>query len=473
MNGNNVSYETIKSLIEKTGCKLLTPKEDYKDMRTPLQLLCGNCGEKFQSTATRFKNRNITMCRKCRLLLRMKKEYDNVKEYIENKSNSGCKLLTTKEEYINKKEKLDIKCSCGNTYKCSFNQFKSQQKICCNECTKNKLRNLFKEDITYIINYINSKDTGNGCTYIDGEYLNNESSLKIKCACGNVFETTFAQFKFANKKQCNECGFKNKGQTYKIPYNEVNEFISNNNCTLLTTMNNYKNTSQQLNIRCSCGEVFQASFINFKHQGVRRCNLCYRRSIVELHTIPYNEIKKFIEIESFSECKLITPENEYINSRINIDIQCKCGEIFSTNFHEFKSGFQRTCKKCSFSISKGELKIRQFLLEHKIIFEYQYKFDDCRNINPLPFDFAIFDDKNNLICLIEYDGEQHFRPVCFGGISMEKAIENFKETKINDNIKNMYCQQNDISLFRIPYWEFNDIENILCKKLLNNERLIV
>ena len=32
----------------------------------------------------------------------------------------------------------------------------------------------------------------------------------------------------------------------------------------------------------------------------------------------------------------------------------------------------------------------------------QFKFSDCRNINPLPFDFAIFDITNNLICLIEY-----------------------------------------------------------------------
>ena len=34
-----------------------------------------------------------------------------------------------------------------------------------------------------------------------------------------------------------------------------------------------------------------------------------------------------------------------------------------------------------------------------------------------------------------------------------------------DNIKTQYCQQNNIKLIRIPYWEFKNIENILIKEL--------
>ena len=66
---------------------------------------------------------------------------------------------------------------------------------------------------------------------------------------------------------------------------------------------------------------------------------------------------------------------------------------------------------------------------------------------------------------IEYDGEQHFEPVRFAGCSIENATQAFENTKINDQIKNEYCKNNNISLLRIPYWDFKNIEEILEKEL--------
>ena len=87
----------------------------------------------------------------------------------------------------------------------------------------------------------------------------------------------------------------------------------------------------------------------------------------------------------------------------------------------------------------------------------EYRFDNCKYKYRLPFDFYLTEYN---IC-IEYDGKQYYEPVeYFGG---EKA---FKETKKRDATKNNYCQNNDIKLIRIPYWEFDNIENILEKELL-------
>jgi len=80
-------------------------------------------------------------------------------------------------------------------------------------------------------------------------------------------------------------------------------------------------------------------------------------------------------------------------------------------------------------------------------------------------DFAIFDKDKVLYCLIEYDGEQHYRPVNFGGMSDEKALNNLEKTKKHDQIKNNYCKKNNIKLIRIPYWESNNYKNILNDEL--------
>lgn len=57
---------------------------------------------------------------------------------------------------------------------------------------------------------------------------------------------------------------------------------------------------------------------------------------------------------------------------------------------------------------------------------------------------------------IEYDGKQHFKAVdFFGG---EKGLI---ETQKRDKEKNNYCLKNGIYLFRIPYTDFERINQIL------------
>ena len=78
------------------------------------------------------------------------------------------------------------------------------------------------------------------------------------------------------------------------------------------------------------------------------------------------------------------------------------------------------------------------------------------NKNDLRPDFYL--PSYNLV--IEFDGIQHFEPVeHFGG---EK---NFQITQKRDRDKNEYCKKNNINILRIPYWEFDNIENIICQEI--------
>lgn len=61
---------------------------------------------------------------------------------------------------------------------------------------------------------------------------------------------------------------------------------------------------------------------------------------------------------------------------------------------------------------------------------------------------------------IEYDGEQHYYPVNYMG-DIQKAEEKFKYTQKCDSVKNKYCEENNIKLVRIPYWE----RDILTQKI--------
>ena len=69
--------------------------------------------------------------------------YEEVKNFIEVESNSGCKLIS--EQYINSKTKLKIQCKCGNIFYKSLNIFKTQKRQC-PSCSSKKVHGKY----TYI-----------------------------------------------------------------------------------------------------------------------------------------------------------------------------------------------------------------------------------------------------------------------------------------------------------------------------------
>lgn len=119
------------------------------------------------------------------------------------------------------------------------------------------------------------------------------------------------------------------------------------------------------------------------------------------------------------------------------------------------------CPRCS--ESKGEKQLDIILTKYNILHDSQYTFDDLIGTGGglLKFDVPIFwdEEKTNLRMLIEYDGKQHFEWI--KGMMTKKA---FEKLQIHDELKNQYCKNNNIKLLRIPYWDFDNIENILKKE---------
>lgn len=152
-------------------------------------------------------------------------------------------------------------------------------------------------------------------------------------------------------------------------------------------------------------------------------------------------------------------------------IKCKCKKCG----HEWKatpnSLLQGTgCPKCK--TTKGEKRIAQYLDNLGIHYIYNKKyFKDLVGTGGglMRPDFII----PSLRIWIEYDGEQHFRPVDFtGGMSAEEVQQLFEYTQQNDNIKNQYAKDNNWTLIRIPYTEYDNIEQILAEYIEQEKQVI-
>lgn len=138
----------------------------------------------------------------------------------------------------------------------------------------------------------------------------------------------------------------------------------------------------------------------------------------------------------------------YKNYDTPIKYACSEGHINYGDPRNLHAG--KWCKDCQ--SSHGEKAIERYLKQRGISYEVQYTFDNLKGKrNVLPFDFAVFED-GELNCLIEYDGEQHFRPMRHSE-NQQRNLEKFETTQYHDQLKNQYCIDNNIKLIRISCFD--------------------
>lgn len=315
-----------------------------------------------------------------------------------------------------------VECPYNHTYLQRMDSFKVSKG--CKYCNR-QAKYSFEEVKNYVENL--------GYTLVSKEYKGMNYELDIICENGHLFNPTFHNL-FHNNSGCPTC----KGGV-SFNYEYVKKYVESKSCELLSEY--YINCKEPLKIKCSQGHTYNQSFENFKLST--NCEYCDNKT----RKFSYNYVKGYIECYGYF---LIS--EEYINKDALLDIKCDKGHEYKASFHNFKAGCR--CPICN--ESKGEKSVKKILNKYSIEYILQYKFKDCKFKQMLPFDFYL----PNYNILIEYDGIQHFEIIEFFG-----GLDGFIDTKIRDTIKNEYCKKNNIPLIRIPYWEKENIEQILIDKL--------
>ena len=129
--------------------------------------------------------------------------------------------------------------------------------------------------------------------------------------------------------------------------------------------------------------------------------------------------------------------------------QCDCGNITYAAASELRNN---RIKSCGCLKSLGEQTINSLLTQNHIPFQKEYCFSDLKDEGFLRFDFAVFNENNQLSYLIEYDGEIHFnnKGAWNGHLDYEILHK-------HDLMKNEYCIIHNIPLIRIPYTQLDSL----------------
>jgi uncharacterized C2H2 Zn-finger protein len=307
-----------------------------------------------------------------------------------------------------------------------------------------------KEDVISLSKKVHGNDTFDYSLF---EYKGMFVKSKFICKIHGVFEQT-PNNNIHSQNGCDKCGgsFKNSLDSFIRKAEKIHGKKYN------YSKFKYTNIFTPSIITCfKHGDFSQDPNNHLSGRGCPQCGI-----ILSSDKKRYSKeefVEKAVKAHGFNRYDYSTAV--YKSSNKKVAIKCnKCFKVFMQTPSSHLTG--TGCPVCN--ESRGEKSVRNWLSDNNICFMSQYVFSNLvgKNGNKFKFDFYI-PSKN---ILIEFDGRQHFEPVCFKGISLEKAKTNFKKVTGNDALKNKYCSDNNIPLLRISYKNFKKIPEILSENVL-------
>lgn len=202
--------------------------------------------------------------------------------------------------------------------------------------------------------------------------------------------------------------------------------------------------------KCDCGKEKDVSTNHLIDGNCRSCGCLFKEDLIGQRFGKLTVID-----ENLNKIFLNNREKEWI-------CKCDCGGTKITSTSILKRG---DAKSCGCLLSYGEYLIEKILDKKEYKYFKQYVFKDC--VNPktnrnLRFDFFL---PNYNLC-IEYNGSQHYiEEIERWSHNGYMTVERVKEIQYRDSIKQLYCNNNNIILLIIPFWEQNNIETIIDKNI--------
>ena len=400
------------------------------------RMKCDLCGEETNKIL-----RDLIRCKKCALKNITSNNEDFIlKANIVHLEKFDYSLV----EYINSETKVKIKCNnCNNIFEQRPNSHLSGY-----GCTNCALKNRASNNIDFI-RKANIVHHGK-FDYSLVEYTNTYTKVKIICnTCNKIFEQI--PNSHLSGYGCTNCTITKKTNTKN---NFVLQSIKKHEDKYSYILVEYTNAYTKVKIICNtCNKIFeQRPAGHLSGYGCPYCGLGNRLSNTDdfklkcknVHGDKYNY--EFVD---------------YLHSLTEVKILCnKCNQIFEQKPSTHLSG--SGCPKCN--ESKGEIKVAQHIKEKNIKFTPQKTFQTLRNIKLLKCDFYLED----LNLLIEYDGKYHYKPV--RGSTPENKQKNLEDCQRRDKIKDEWAKANNIPLLRIPYWDYDRIEELIDAFILQHTR---
>ena len=275
---------------------------------------------------------------------------------------------------------------------------------------------------------------------------NHKAMWKCKCDCGNEI---VAAGILLRRGQTSSCGCLQKDRARESMIKDLTGQKFNR--LLVLEKDNIKKGNYWI-CKCECGNLTSARGVDLKSNRVQSCGCLQKEKVKEYHWQPLNLIGKV-----YGKLTVISRIENSKKGNTRWLCKCQCGNEIEVDGSNLTIG---NTQSCGCLISKGNAQIKNILQINSISFESEYLIHYKQTY--YKYDFAILDDRNNIIRLIEFDGEQHF-------VENKHFKDSLEIIQYRDKEKNKWAAAHNIPLVRIPYWER---DNITLDMILGDKYLI-
>ena len=290
---------------------------------------------------------------------------------------------------------------------------------------------------------------------INSRYVKNNK--KVDCVCnldGYSWSATPSDL-LSQKSRCRLCKKRESSldnvRNLNSKIHQINPYIN--------VVGNYISCRTKILCVCSfCNSEFKSTpntlLLNYS------CPVCGKSFMKNDKDVSKQKHESFVKKLKKANRNII-PVDIYTGSKEKIKVRCVIdGCEWYAIPHNLLTGHSG-CPVCN-SISKGESRIKNFLVDKGVSYEYQFRHPKLRGKSNYMLSYDFFLPEYNL--LIEFQGKQHETAIdYFGGESR------FNIQIENDKTKKEFAIQNNIELLEIWYYDYDNIEQILSEKLnINN-----
>lgn len=304
---------------------------------------------------------------------------------------------TVLSEYVKPRSHVLIKCKCGKQRTLQASAVISGSKHICRFCHRNER---FIYEFTTIV-----KNAGG---IVVGDWISQKHRIECVCSEGHVCEISLELLR-QGRNVCKTCSGRDSEAAERNFFASIKEMGG-------IVLGKYIQNQTAVDCKCRAGHLCKVipTAIN---QGQGMCIVCAKKDSKDC------ERRFRAIITDVWNGKVV---GKYTNCMEYVDLICSNGHACRQTPAKVNYGVS-ICLQCRSSM--GEKRVHFYLKQLGIEFKDQHRFESHPK---RPYDFLI---KPNII--IEFDGEQHFRPIeVFGGedafnkrrqLDIEKTKEAFKQ----------------------------------------------
>lgn len=377
------------------------------------------------------------------------------KEEFEKRLRETTNTIITTSEYLGWNLPMDCHCLvCGNDWTIKEARYIPNGNGCpeCGKKKRNKALKILSKSRVKSEEQFRKELVEKQPNLIPNDtYINDHTKYHCICKIHNCNVYTTPDKYLRRNQGCKLCAIERSKNAIRYTHNSFVGKLSSINPNL-EVLSEYTSIKDRINIRCKiCGHKWNPIAESLVAKTSCGCPKCAGNAIKD--TITFEEELKI----THPELQLLSP---YIRSNRKVHVLCTdCNKDFWVTPNKLQQG--QHCPRCK--ISHGERLIRDTLTNLNIEFEMQKRFDDLKGLGNKKLSYDFYLPTYNL--LIEFQGEQHERPVIFKGLTESIAQERFIKQQEHDKRKRNYAKSHNIGLLEIWYYKINSIEDILLKEL--------